>query len=448
MSAPLEDADLLVQVHRGWSELAAGRPLASWAAWRAVLATSPNHEAARVALDLLENAVDLPQAARSARRFRPPIGSSRREAWNRALDGQDLARLETAERVFADLADSDPQDSAARYNQALCLAWLGRNLEAIQTLDRVVSLDAVERFELAVDAWTLAEVLRFGQGAETLADDLDCAIVVPWDEAVDGDPLELDQPGLIRLLPSPAGAIGDDLLPEALIYERLDRDLPEAAPELRAADLPRVVSTLVLSDGRLRVSQPGGPATRPPFIRDDIDEIPIDTPLPARLLDAAVWTIRLPSGLDRETRSQLTRKHVESYYENEWLHLPRRSLSVGAREWRTPLEASRACRSGDAITRAKLCAVVLFREQLGSRPGTLELYSGYPFDRLRRRLCLDPRDPILLDPEDVSSMPADELAALDPDSLDLSVLVDAKLSALGLRENALAERFAAAITER
>lgn len=448
MSAEAIDADRLDQVRRGWSELASGRPLAAWAAWRGALATDPDHKAARAALDLLENAEDLPLAARSPRRFRPPGIPRRRDAWNRALEGRDLARLETAERVFADLAVRDPEDSDARYNQSLCLAWLGRNLDALAMLERAVALDADDRFELAVDAWLLAEVLRFGQGAETLADDLDCARVVPWDEALDGDPLELDAPGLIRLLPNPAGSIGDDLLPGARVYERLDRPMPEPTDDLRAEDLPRVVSTLILSDGRLRASRPGGPETRPPLIRDDLDGDSIFTPLPARLLDAGVWIIRLPSGLDRETRSRLTREHVESYYENDWIHLPRHALSGDGRDSRSPLEASRAARSGDPIARAKLSAVILFREQLGSRPGTLELYAGYPFDRLRRRLGLDPRDPALIDPSDVSSMTADELSSLDPDSLDLSVLADARLSALGLRENALADRFEKAIADR
>ena len=114
-----------------------------------------------------------------------------------------MSRLETAATVFADLAEADPADSAARFNQALCLAWLGRNREAIEAVDRAVALDATERFELAVDAWTLAEVLRFGGGAEELADDLDCAIVVPWDAVLDGDPTELDDLGLIRPLPNP-----------------------------------------------------------------------------------------------------------------------------------------------------------------------------------------------------------------------------------------------------
>ena len=80
-----------------------------------------------------------------------------------ARASQDLAA--TAD-LFGRLATDDLTDSAAWYNRALCLAWMGKNLEAIGCLDRVVGLEAERAFDLAVDAWTLAEVLRQGGGAE------------------------------------------------------------------------------------------------------------------------------------------------------------------------------------------------------------------------------------------------------------------------------------------
>ena len=45
-------------------------------------------------------------------------------------------------------------------------------------LDRAVALDAGPAFEPAVEAWTLAEVLRQGDGAEPLADDLRFACIL------------------------------------------------------------------------------------------------------------------------------------------------------------------------------------------------------------------------------------------------------------------------------
>ncbi len=112
------------------------------------------------------------------------------------------------------------------------------------------------------------------------------------------------------------------------------------------------------------------------------------TPLPLAFLDAAVWAIRMPPGLDEEARARLNRSRVERYYEGTWIGRPRKGL-----DGRTPVEAGKLAAGGDAIARAKLEAVVRLREQLGMRPPTAALYQGYPFDRLRRRLGLPPTDP-------------------------------------------------------
>src|SRR5262249_15079196 len=116
-------------------------------------------------------------------------------------------------------------------------------------------------------------------------------------------------------------------------------------------------------------------------------------PLPLPLLDAALWNFRLPPGLDEDVEQRLRRAAGEHYYEDVWIHDPRRSV-----DGMTPRDASRAAREGNAILRAQLAAVVRFREQLGERPWTANLYQGYPFDRLRRRLDLGPTDPESVDP--------------------------------------------------
>ncbi len=76
-----------------------------------------------------------------------------------------LDDLYDAAEVFEALANHDPTDDSAWYNHAVCLAWMGENLESIAALDHVVQLRADDRFEHAVEAWVLAEVLRQGGGA-------------------------------------------------------------------------------------------------------------------------------------------------------------------------------------------------------------------------------------------------------------------------------------------
>ena len=130
----------------------------------------------------------------------------------------------------------------------------------------------------------------------------------------------------------------------------------------------------------------------------------------------------LPTGWRRES--------VESYYENQWIHRPRQGL-----DGLSPLAASQDARRGDAVARAKLEAVVQVREQLGSRSSAIAMYQGYPFDRLRRRLGLDPVHPDTVDLQDLSCAGPAELQDQNPHDLDDVRLVEAFKSAAGLRDD-------------
>src|SRR4051812_26430408 len=154
---PIDPA--LALIHEGWDHLQHQRPLAAWASWRRALRVSPEHPAALKALEVLAGAGDLPMAARSEYRFLTPLGDAQRSRWDARFRGQNLEELAVAAGAFATLADDDPADGRARFNQGLCLAWLGRNLEAVDALDRAVQALAFDEPGVAIDAWTLAEVL-------------------------------------------------------------------------------------------------------------------------------------------------------------------------------------------------------------------------------------------------------------------------------------------------
>ena len=168
------------------------------------------------------------------------------------------------------------------------------------------------------------------------------------------------------------------------------------------------------------------------------------TPLPIAWADAALGTFRLPPGLDDAAKASLARSVVEHVYEDLWVHQPRRSLGDLA-----PLEAARRADRGDLVARARLAAVVRYREQLGTRPTHAEVYQGYPFDRLRRRLgLLTPDESDAFDAADASCMGERELDGLDPSTLDDHRLADAFRSAAALRDDARTARFAAALARR
>lgn len=453
------DPEVLALVHQGWDHLKRQNPLAAWATWQRALKRAPDAAAARQALDVLANADDLPAAARSVYRFRPPLGDDRRARWNDQFQGRDLGDLPVAADAFRALALADDSDAAARFNLALCLAWQGKNTEAIETIDAVVSLEAELDPDSAVVAWTLAEILRQGGGAEPLADDLSHAVVIPW-SLEDGEPTRLADPGLIRALAAPPDPLGIAPASDVQIYEWLDRPMPEPSATQTADDLPTVLATLVRSEGTLRLSTPD------PLGRFELeqrleaaigDDRPVQiesTPLPLTLLDADLWTVKLPMGLDDSTRRRLLREAVENYFENEWVQLGRLGLGqvpgvlVGVVSGLTPLGAGRLASAGDAVARAKLTAVIRVREQLAARPRVAGLYAGYPFDRLRRRVGLDPDDPRTIEPNDYTCMGERELEELDPAALNESALVDAYRSASALLLDDVAARMAAALVER
>jgi tetratricopeptide (TPR) repeat protein len=436
-------------VHEGWEHLELQRPLAAWASWQRALRIDPGGAAAREALERLANAAELPPAARAVYRFQSPADESQRTRWDARLRGQGLDDLAGAAEAFAALTVDEPSDAAAWYNLALCRAWLGQNTEAVACLDRAVGLLAVPDPARATDAWTLAEVLRQGAGAESLADDVRFALVADRPSGEGFPDWLFDRwPGLVPLAMPSDPITGAPRIEDGQVYEWLDRP-PGAVPAKprEAAELPQVLATVIRTPRQVRVSSPdpSGLALldEPAFAqvgRALAAGRREKSPLPIAWADAALGTFRLPTGLDAAETVTLARLVVEHYFEDIWVRQPRQALGG-----LSPLAAGRAAARGDAVARAKLAAVIRYREQLGSRPSHAAVYQGYPFDRLRRRVGLPDADPAAFEADDPSCMSERELDDLDPGALDASRLRDAFLSAAALGDDARTARFAAAL---
>ena len=437
----------------GWKNLQLQRPLAAWACWQHALRIDPDDKAARQALDTFETLEELPSAARAVYRFSNPKDESRRARWNEHLKGQNLEELESAAEAFRWLTVQDPSDTDARLNLALCLAWLGRNSEAIGELDQVVARLAASDQERAADAWTLAEVLRFGAGAEHLADDLRCVWTL--------EPPHLPEVNLYSRWPNLVEAhvpidpmTGREALRSGRVFDWLDRpplgDATNVKP--RASAIPRKLATVIDSPGFLRLSSPD-PTTFAALDEPSLTAVATAlassrreiVPLPLAWADAALSTFLLPSGLEPAHRDELTRELVELYHENIWIRAPRHGLSG-----MSPLEASRSAERGDAVLQAKLKGIIRLREQFGNRASHRKLYQGYPFDRLRRRLGLLAPDanPAGLDPADIGSMSEAELTALDAQGLDNHRLVEAVESSAPFLNDLVTAKFASPLIER
>ncbi len=472
MSREPDPDTALALVHEGWDQLRLQRPLAAWGSWQRAVQADPAHPAAREALSLLEATPELPEAARAPYRFRQPETDARRSLWDAELQGRDLEDLAEAASAFARLGEADPVDGAAPFNQGLCLAWSGRNPEAIAALDTAIARDAVraETFEVAVKAAALAEVLRHGAGAEAFADDLTHTLILAWPDEL-GDPavaIPARCGGVFRPLPAPA-APTPGAAPR-LVFEWLDRPLPEPADDLPLSAVPWVRAGVVVQGPTVRLASPrlgslwAAERDLHLMLGDAFRALDRRTsPLPLALLDSAAWQFRLPPGLAPETRHRLLREAIEHWHENELLVIPRQSL-VG----RTPADGRRfprfrsalpgepigsdpspqtsaalgqpvtwspdqaawaSTRWDDPVARAKLLGLLRLREQLSLRPQAVALYAGYPFDRLRLRLGLEVRDPAIVDEADPATMSVATLAGLDLATLDRAMLPEVYRSA-------------------
>jgi tetratricopeptide (TPR) repeat protein len=361
-----------------------------------------------------------------------------------------LEDLDAAAAAFDRLTILDPADAAAWYNKALCLAWAGENLVSIACLDRAVALEAETAFDDAVMAWALAEVLRQGGGAETLADDLRFACTIAWNPS--DTPTFLHEFPEVRRLPTPrAPEIAAEVDPEISIFEWLDRPIGLADSfSSNGSQAAMVLASVFIKGTSLRLSSPRAENLEriedqllPRLERQSQSIRREATPLPIPFLDADLWLFRLPTSLDSGQADELAREAIEHYFENEWAHWKRKGLGD-----RSPLAAAQCAERGDSVARAKLTAVVRLREQLGSRKSTRALYKGYPFDRLRRRLGLECVDATAIDPLDLTCAHHKELDGLDLGALDEMQLVDAAASAAGLREDARTARLAAELLNR
>jgi post-segregation antitoxin (ccd killing protein) len=441
----------LALVRRGWDHLRAQRPLAAWADWQQALRLDPQDHAARQALDTLAATPALPSAARVPYRFRPPASPNRRLAWDQALRHGDLSDLQTSAQTFEAIAEADPTDAPALYNLALCQAWQGRNIEAIATLAAFVDRLALTDPDTAANAWTLAEVLRHGGGAEALADDLNYSGRLAW-PADRGDPARLAPDGQARLVPL---GTSESWPP----FEWLDRPMPDLSGSgtLDADRLPHVLASLAWADGRLRYASPDADAVDALLAPDALGALADADPtwhrerhiLPLNLLDAAIFTFRLPAGLDPEARNALSHDAIAHAYEDRWIHEPRLGLadsspSADPSSGRTPLEAARevaAQPEARPALAARLEGLIRLREQLARRPGYESLYARYSFDRLRRRLGLPTLDPNTVPDHDLRSMSRTQLQALDPSTQSPDEREQARRSAEGLGDPSLARRF-------
>jgi hypothetical protein len=427
--------------------------VAARAALRLAVHYLPGDEEARQAF---ENAFGpesrLPEAARREYTFLgPPAGTAgpTKATWDRALGSAASPRLGDLVRLFEPLTKETPAVPAAWFNLGLSQAWLGDNRNALDSLARYLDLETDEG--RAVTAATLAAVLRCGAGQEDECDYSENrfslqlrnpeplgALLQEWGQAGRLIPLSTQQEGVFFALVLETTAAGLITVGSpAADAARLGGYLAIVGPVVEFTSPRKESFDRVREEFRQRLSLALGELQerRGPIQWQDV------------VADALLFPLR-----KRDDNAERVLAHVQKYYEETWIHQPRRSLSGNA-----PVDAA-----AHPKLRTRLAGVVQFIQDC-ARGGMI---AAYDFDRLRRKLGLAPApgtpgapatgggEPGATGggapaaPLDIPAMGTAELAGLNAEGLTFEQLEQAYQAAQKLDAEELAAHFARALVSR
>jgi tetratricopeptide (TPR) repeat protein len=417
-------------------EMRCARPVAAHAALEQLLHLQPGNEELRASFENIFGEKSRLQEAARKRYELHKAAPSRREVWNRLVGGT-AARLSELAKAFENVTKDDAGDGPAWFNLALVRAWLGENQTALEALDHAIEL---EDEQAAVEAATLAEVLRCGYAMEELSDyhEYSSYMQIRNPEPINALLREWAQSN--RLIPIPVDQEG---VFSAIVLELTTSGLVTAGRP--AADAGVLGGYLFVVNNILRVTSP----VKEPFTRLR-EEMRKKLALPLNELQERVGPIPLhevvsealifPVGqVEPGEAAKRVLDHASRFYEETWIHRPRRSLNNIA-----PVDAV-----GSPRLRRKLLGIIAFLQQC-AQGGML---AEYDFDRLRRKLGVTTAVPAAAGrapapSADVSAMGAAELAALKPEALADEQLEQAYQAAYRLDANELAAHFAGVLVAR
>jgi tetratricopeptide (TPR) repeat protein len=433
--------ELLAHVHMVIfdCEMKLNHPVAARAAAELSLRADPGQAELAKGIDTVFGAgnPNLPESAKRKYAYKSlPAGApaERRAAWDRALSSAATGKLSDAAHAFAELTKSDAQDAAASYNLGLTLAWQGNNRAALEALNAYMNLETDENE--AASAWTLAEVLRCGQGVEDDADYVEhsaTAALRDPQKYVDwlGD---LQKQGLLT---------GAQVNQEQgmLMAVILDAPPPALTPELAAKQMPRIGAMALLMNNILRlwnINKESFERTVA-LLRQQIGPALAGEPYVARgpakfheILNDILPLVR--GDVPKEEHERIAQDHYAKYFEERWIQRPLKSL-----ENVPPLDAA-----GHSVLRKKLRGAIQFLQECAACARL-----SYDFDQLRRKLNLIAgAAATTAAAPDIGAMSAAELAALNAETLSATQLEEAFQTAQKLDARDLAGNLAHALVTR
>ena len=364
---------------------------------------------------------------------------ARHAKWLDALALADSGKLGAAAKAFEELTGAPKADALAWYNAGLLRAWQGDNAAALAALDKYVERETNEA--KAVDAWSLAEVVRLGDDVEGQYDYVVHRTVMQFTDANATVALlqEWQQDG--RLVGFRQNQ--DDGVISGLVLEKVQSLIgaatatyaPLAGYMIVAGEVISVWNTNADAATKLadEIKQKLGAGlgqtksfTTPPQFGDVV-------------LDALLFPMygQVAGEMDEKIR-----EHAQHYFEEVWSHRPLKSLAGN-----TPIDAA-----GSPVLRRKLLGDIQFLEQClaGSSPRRgNETIPLYDVARLRHKLGVDAPAPAPAGPSyDFAAMSAADLAAVDVEPLSVDQLEKAYRAAVSLDAGELAGKFVRTLIAR
>jgi tetratricopeptide (TPR) repeat protein len=350
--------------------------------------------------------------------------------------GDGTPRLPEVAQTYERVTREHPELAAGWFNLGLTRACLGDNRGAVEALDRYVELETDE--PRAADAAALGEVLRCGAGMEDEADYHEYSLLYQFRDPQAVNQLLRDWIDGRRLIPLQTGQDGP--LAALLLELTTAQLLTVGSPP---ADSGRLAGYLLIAGPIFQITSP---------LKDAFDRLKEEVrqrlapglgdlherrlPPQFQYVVAEALIFPAPGAIDTSAADKV-RDHAAKYYEDAWVHKPRRSLSGN-----TPLDAA-----AHPKLRKKLGGVIQFIEECGK----IGFLAGYDFNQLRRKLGLlgaPAATPGAAAAPDIPAMSTAELAALKPDTLSDEQLEQAYQAAQQLDAEELTSHFARALVAR
>lgn len=422
-------------------EMSRGNYLAARFALGQSVRMRPDHDELQQTLEHLYGPQgEQPPCVRREYAFREPTRDVRpelRPAWDQVLHKEDAPKLSDLVAPLEQLTREEPTDPAGWFNLGLLQAWQGNPRPAKESFERSLELETDD--DHATTTATLIQVLLMGEGFEEESEyanyAFDCQIRDPGPiQALLGEWLQTRQ--LILLS---AGNQGREPI-TGLLLETGQGLVTAGTP---AADaLPVVGNFYIISQHIIITTFEEDVAKR---YQDEVrrrlglgvNEAGI-TRKRGSFSTVTARALLMPTSQSAEITMGRLQEHMRKYFEEKWIHRPRRDLAGT-----TPLDAV-----GHPLLRKKLLGAIQFIEDCADTSGRK---LPVDMDRVRRKLGLAAGPAVEdqpLESLDIPSLGAADLAKLPTDNLSLAQLEQAWQTAMKLDAGELALHFVRSLVAR